>query len=399
MGSTGMSARWWGYWAAAWGMVAVVWMSDVAFQFIRAGAASELHMGLWYSLLTIAPGALLSLLAWTAINRAELASRPLAPKLGAYVLLGASYWFAWSLSTTVLAWMGLFFGADGAGDFRTTLFQQLAGNGFNGSLLFAALVTAYEARHHAGNARHAEVHAAGLRAELARAQMAALNTQLSPHFLFNTLHVASGLMRSDASAARTVLADLAGLLRGSLEVRGRGLIPLEEELRLTERYLDIQKVRFRDRLTIEIDLEPRTLGFGVPPFLLQPLVENAIVHGVSRSTAPGWVRLSSTFEGDELCLIVEDSGAGASGDDPCSPQERIGLGGTRRRLALHFGDGASLELSRRAGEGTRVEVRLPVRPSGDPPQPETSISCPTGPTDSLGAGRPRDPALHGTIAR
>jgi two-component system, LytTR family, sensor kinase len=399
-----VSRRWWGYWAAAWSAVTLVWMTDVAFQNIWAGADLQRVLGaLLFSVITIAPGAVLSLVAWALISRAGLARRTLPVKLAAYILLGALYWLAWSTVVAGLASSGILVTPAQPEAFATALARSLAGFGFNGSLLFAALVTAYEARQHALTAKDAELRTAELRAELARAQMAALNAQLSPHFLFNTLHVASGLMSRDIAAARRVLADLAGLLRGSLEVRGRDLIPLLEELRLTERYLDIQKARFRDRLAVELEVDPVTLHLGVPPFLLQPLVENAIIHGISRSAEGGRVRIHTDREPDRLLLSVSDSGPGPGAANERPRREGIGLGGTRRRLELHFGEGASLELQCSGTGGSTVRVTLPAVPVREPagapaPAAGAGSGVPEHGLRSQPGGRP-GPAVDAGAAR
>jgi hypothetical protein len=229
-----------------------------------------------------------------------------------------------------------------------------------------------------GRFRERERLAAGLEARLATARLEALRLQLQPHFLFNTLHTAAGLVRQgENDAAVETLARLSDLLRTTLDGAGRQLVPLAEELRLADLYLGIQRVRFSDRLRLEREVDETLLEAPVPPFVLQPLLENAVRHGIGRRAAAGTLRLVAAREGrDRLRLEVHDDGVGlAEGADGggtgesgrgAAPEagprsaEGVGLGNTRARLAALYGGAAALELLPRAGGGAIARLTLPL---------------------------------------
>jgi len=197
-----------------------------------------------------------------------------------------------------------------------------------------------------------------LRAQLSRAQLDALQSQLHPHFLFNTLHAASTLMHRDVDGADAMLTRLADLLRATLRRPGMHEIPLHEELALVDRYLAIMRARFRDRLTVECDVAPETAQALVPLFLLQPLVENALEHGIARRAGAGRLEIRAERCGAQLRLSVADDGPGLS---PTAPSDDgVGLANTRARLQELYGDAQCLTLEQALPSGgTRVVVMIP----------------------------------------
>src|SRR5207248_259251 len=166
-----------------------------------------------------------------------------------------------------------------------------------------------------------------------QAQLQALKMQLHPHFLFNTLHSISALVHRDPEAADKMIARLGDFLRLTLDASATQEVPLRRELEFLNCYLDIERVRFSDRLTTSIEVDPRVLDCRVPNLILQPLVENAIRHGVSQRTAPGHVRVSAERLGDALRLEVSDNGSGLSQQPPARPAGSggVGLSNTRAR--------------------------------------------------------------------
>jgi two-component system, LytTR family, sensor kinase len=188
------------------------------------------------------------------------------------------------------------------------------------------------------------------RTELSRAKLDMLRSQLRPHFLFNTLNAISGLVAEDTEAHRMLLR-LSTLLRRSLDEQSHE-ITLQQELAFLNDYLDIQRVRFGDRLTVNLTIDPAVLEARVPVFLLQPLLENAIAHGGSDDGRTA-IDLSATHHGDTLRLILDDQGPGVS-----STREGIGLGNTRERLLHLYGPRASVTLAT-TERGARVEIHLP----------------------------------------
>ncbi len=208
--------------------------------------------------------------------------------------------------------------------------------------------------------REQEIASARMEAGLADARFEALSAQLNPHFLFNTLQSVSTLMRRDAEVAAEVLARFGGLLRLALERTSAQEVTLAEELELLAMYTDIERVRFGGRLRLEVRADPSVRDARVPHLLLQPLVENAIRHGVEARRGEGRVEVSAEADGAALVLRVRDDGPGpaASGG---GPPRGIGLANTRARLAALYGGRQRLELDAGAGGGACVTVVIPLR--------------------------------------
>jgi anti-sigma regulatory factor (Ser/Thr protein kinase) len=195
-----------------------------------------------------------------------------------------------------------------------------------------------------------------LEGQLAQSQLQALRMQLQPHFLFNTLNAISALALADPPQARLMIARLSDFLRMTLEERHAQQVSLSREMQFLECYLGIQQVRFQDRLTTQLDLAADTLDAAVPNLILQPLVENALRHGLLAKSDRGNLRISARRDNAQLRLRVEDDGLGLP---PAGHRDGIGLGNTRARLLALFGASATLELIRLDGGGTRVELRFP----------------------------------------
>jgi two-component system LytT family sensor kinase len=223
-----------------------------------------------------------------------------------------------------------------------------------------------------------ELHAAELDGQLAQAQLAGLKMQLQPHFLFNTLNAIMVLVRQQrAPEAEEMLARLSDLLRRVLDESMAQEVPLRRELELVELYLAIEEVRFKDRLRIDIAADPEVLDAAVPHFGLQPLVENAVRHGIGRRSAAGLIEIRAARRGDTLRLSVRDDGPGlgpaataamtAAAPPPGSAKEGgsgragIGLANTRARLAQLYGGRASLAVADAVGGGAVATMELPFR--------------------------------------
>lgn len=213
-----------------------------------------------------------------------------------------------------------------------------------------------------------EIASARLEAELSEARLAALRMQLHPHFLFNSLNAVAVLVRDrDTDRAGHVLSLLSGLLRETLRSRKEQIVPLAEEVDFIRRYLAVEAVRFSDRMRVSFDIPEDLSGRPVPALILQPLVENAVRHGISRRAASGTIDIRAHAEDGRLVLTVEDDGPGPGATPGVTEAERtgtpggsVGLANTRARLSLLYGDSASCELAARDGGGTRASVRLPL---------------------------------------
>jgi two-component sensor histidine kinase len=196
-----------------------------------------------------------------------------------------------------------------------------------------------------------------VRAQLAESRLEALSAQLQPHFLFNTLQGISTLIAHDPPAAEEMLANLGELLRELLHRGHRSEIPLRDELRILESYLEIARRRFGDRLTIDVTVDESAADALVPFFILQPLVENALQHGIGSNAGEGSVFISTARAGGRLALTIRDDGRTISTPDT---RRGIGLANTRARLAELYGDEALLELARGAF-GFEARITLPYR--------------------------------------
>lgn len=204
--------------------------------------------------------------------------------------------------------------------------------------------------------RDRELRASEMEAQLAKAHLQELKSQLQPHFLFNTLHSISALMHIDVHAADRMMTCLSDLLRLSLENTGVQVTTLKRELEFLNTYLAIEKIRFGERLKIVMDIPSTMLDAAAPHLILQPLVENAIRHGISRSSAPGEVLIAASRVGRHLCLQVRDNGPGLNG--PVSTGG-VGLEATRKRLQTLYGDDQSIEIRNMPEKGAEVRIRIP----------------------------------------
>jgi len=231
-------------------------------------------------------------------------------------------------------------------------------------VLAAGLARAYSLRYRNQREESLRV-AAQLRAQLAEARLDALRMQLDPHFLFNTLHAISSLVERDPRGVRRMISRLSDLLRHTIEGPTEQEIPLRQELDLLRRYLEIMEVRFQGKLEITTDVQERAMDALVPNLILQPIVENAIKHGVSKIEGIGQITLRGRIDGSQLVLCVENNapltevGSGSLGGTG------VGVRNTRARLSHLYADDQSFDL--RAGDGgvTIAEIRLPYHTRAD----------------------------------
>lgn len=211
---------------------------------------------------------------------------------------------------------------------------------------------------------HAEgrLHASELEQQLARARLGALEAQLRPHFLFNALHAVASLVRAgEQRAAVRTLAGLGELLRAALRDGGDQEIPLGDELHLAKRYLEIERARFEDRLAVSFDVESEIGHALVPRFVLQPLLENAVRHGIERRAAGGTIAVRAAREAASLRLEVVDGGPGPA--QPPAGGTGVGLSNTRARLHHLYGADGRLEIEGVPEGGTLARIVVPYRPA------------------------------------
>ncbi len=209
-----------------------------------------------------------------------------------------------------------------------------------------------------------QAQAAQLQAQLADARLSALRMQLNPHFLFNTLHAVSALVERDPRGVRRMIARLSELLRTSLDEADEPEVPLQREFTFTERYLDVIQIRFQGHLHVDMHADDDVRDALVPNLILQPLVENAIKHGISKLSSGGRIEVTAKREGERVIISVRDNGPEVSLENPPSPNS-LGLRNTRARLAALYGPDQSLTLMHAASGGLVAEVSLPYHTQND----------------------------------
>jgi LytS/YehU family sensor histidine kinase len=326
------------------------------------------------------------------------------------LLLNGSYWFLWAAMTPAIVWLSQRFRFEWAGLTRAIAVHLPAVAAFSlvhitamqgvqswlalragrkhsfwpeveravlqtfdwEMMTYWAIVGLSHALLYYRESRDRAWRATQLEARLAESQLQALQQQLQPHFLFNTLHAISTLMHRDVEAADRTLTRLSDLLRMTLENIGQSTVPLKSELDFVSKYLEIEQTRFADRLIVRFDVPPETLDALVPTLLLQPLIENAIKHGVARKTGAGHIDVQVRIEGEKLRIEVTDDGQGLTEDALTALQKGLGVSTTRARLLHQYGADFRFEFHRQV-EGLKVVVAIPLRLEGSP-APKTAAA-------------------------
>lgn len=300
-----------------------------------------------------------------SFGRRVRAGRPGLGRFLAAHLLGMGLVFVpfWLIQRGILLlWSGFATGWEAS---RLTVlmptWKNVFGNFVNVPVVYLLVLLGAEAMEHARARREEELQAGRLAGQLAEARLALLQRQLQPHFLFNALQAISTLLHRDPETADGLLLRLSTLLRAMLDTASGQTLRLDMELALTRKYLEIEQVRFRDRLRVEWSIEESVLGVEVPSLILLPLVENAIRHGLSPKVGPGRLKVSAHLEVGTLVLAVEDDGLGAT--LPLRPG--VGTGNIRERLEAIYGGRARLDVETRPQGGFRARILIPL-PEGPP---------------------------------
>jgi two-component system LytT family sensor kinase len=343
-------ARVWLAVLGCWTLLALLFASQTLLYYAYAGN----HVNSWR---VIAP-ALADWYLWAALTPAiaRLAARaPILPgRWGRAVLVHVPVSIAVAaLKLAARVWLGQLWPSTLA----TTTFRNLVMAQFHLNLItYWVIAGLAQAVDYYRKYRDRELHASQLEARLAQAQLDVLRMQLHPHFLFNTLHAISTLVRKDPDSAERTIAQLSDLLRLTLETLGRQKSTVKEELEFVDRYLAIQQTRFGDRLTVRQSIDADALDALVPTQILQPLVENAIRHGIGPRASGGRLEIAVARQNGHLMLRVADDGVGAQSG---ALEERVGLSNTRARLKELYGAGDHLNVSTALGEGFAVAITVP----------------------------------------
>ena len=236
------------------------------------------------------------------------------------------------------------------------------------AILFAGFARAYFLRfqEHQQETVQLRMDAAKLQANLAEARLSALRMQINPHFLFNTLHVISDHFEENPRAARTMIARLSEILRYTLDGTETRKVPLSREIQFLDSYLDIQRFRFEDRLEVNIDIEPDAQHALVPTLILQPLVENAIKHGISQIEGQGIIEIRCWRENEELHIRIQDNGPGLMNTNGNHREGNgIGLRNTKERLEMLYGDNQKCMIESPRNGGFVAYITIPFHTSND----------------------------------
>jgi signal transduction histidine kinase len=295
-----------------------------------------------------------------AVDRRVLGRLPISKRILAHIPLGISISFCDDIGLRAQYVLKVEWRPASA----TYFFVQ---NFFGQAMVYAVIVGASLATGYAAEARKREqeaaelaLHSAQLETHLTEARLRVLQSQINPHFLFNAFNTISAFTETNPKTARRMMARLGALLRSSLDHAGRQEVTLAEELLFLDDYLTIERLRFEDRLTVEIKVEDSVRGAVVPSFVLQPLVENAIRHGLAEHVEAGRIDIDARRAGGRLVITVQDDGPGP----PVSmaiDREGVGLANTRARLEALYGADYRFELTSAADRGARVTLDIPFR--------------------------------------
>jgi signal transduction histidine kinase len=314
--------------------------------------------GVYDATWTLAPPALLGLLALPWMSYLQRQARPRWSRVGLHVIAALLFVAAWQTLDFVAAWW--FFGLAHA---SATLEQQVLWRTTWGVFIYGALVFGFGGALHARRAQHAALAAARAEAALVRAELASVSARLNPHFLFNTLNSLVLLTRHDNAAAEQALQQFARMMRYVLDSQRSAAdrVPLQEELAFVRDYLALESLRMGQRLRVQWQLDPSTNDDEIPPLTLQPLVENSIVHGLGPQLAGGTLRIETSRVEDSGALAVRVADDGAGCVWPPQPGQRVGvgLGALLRRFALDFDGRARLDVRSAPGCGFEVHILIP----------------------------------------
>jgi signal transduction histidine kinase len=343
------------FWTAIGGVFALPYLSSPAgWRQALLGSFAQ-----WWSWGLVTP------LILAADRRLPFSSKQLAPRIVAHLLpsllFTAAYVYVFAAVRALI----------GIGAWSALLNTQILASALRGMFLWSWLVYwlifgAWQAHQYYQRYLAGELRVERLERSFSEARLNALRMQLDPHFLFNALNTISSQVERDPKLARGMIGHLGDLLRLSLESKDRQEVPLAEEVAFLDHYLAIQKTRFGDHLSIEIRIAPEVKYASVPCLFLQPLVENAIRHGISQRSSGGTVIVSAQQVANRLEIRVLDDGVGLPAGWRLDTAAGLGLSVTRERIAGLHPDGTSrFAVRRRGGGGTEVEISLPLRLAGE----------------------------------
>ena len=380
----GLSGQRWARLAFVWGVWALVGLffsSQLYFYFYGTAKQISWPRALAWQMSAVVINALSTPLVLRLARRYRVERQTWRRTLPLHLLAGTAISVAWSAYHIVVdsAFAGTY------ATFKWSSLPRIIFVNLDKELLvYSIIVVVSHAINYYQRYREGELRAS-------QAQLQALKMQLHPHFLFNALHSISALVHSDPEAADQMIARLGDFLRLTLETSAAQEVPLRQEIEFLNCYLEIERIRFRDRLTTRIEAEPQVLDCRVPNLILQPIVENAIRHGVSQRSAPGHVEVRATRAGQLLRLEVRDNGRGLpeGAEERRSKQGGVGLANTRARLQQLYGGSYRFELSNSPAGGAVVTLELPAVGGGEGARPERDLADPASAPRRAPAADPR----------
>jgi two-component system LytT family sensor kinase len=352
----------------------------------RLRTAPSAVEGRWAFWLAVLAGWTLLVVVFAVSSSLTYALNYQPPRWGYTLTMAATEWYVWAGLTPAIAWLArrfqfsrrwrvLVLAAAGLpiAFIKVTLTRVLRSVTGGGDayfqindltvqyLIYWAIVLTTLVWLHYRRSQARELRTSQLEALLAQTRLQMLSMQLQPHFLFNTLNTIAELVHQRPEAAERMIGGLSHLLRETLHAGLVDRVPLRQELELLDRYIDIQRARFGDRLRVTVAAAESTHAALVPSLLLQPLVENAIKHGIGTKAGAGHIEIAVDRIADSLQIEIRDDGSGIGGG---SVREGVGLGNCRSRLQTLYGDGgADLQIANRDGSGAIVRIVLPWQTS------------------------------------
>ena len=364
----GLIRRVWPQWVLVlifWTLLGLAFGGQLYLSRSQIGAPVSWSFALQRSLADWYVFALLSLPVLGLARRFQFNATNWGRALPLHLASGAAFSFAWMAVRALLEqWQTR--GELQPVPFSAAFDRALVATFFFNLLIYSGIVLVQHAFGYYSKFNERERHAAALEARLAQARLQALQMQLNPHFLFNTLNAITSLMHRDVEAADRMIARLSDLLRYTLDSTGVQEVPLWQELEFLDGYLEIQRTRFGERLSVRREVDEATLDALVPNLVLQPLVENALQHGIAPHVRPGVLVLRAARREGQLELEVRDNGDGLP-DGP-RPREGVGVANTRARLQELYGSAQSLELINAPEGGLLARVTLPFHSAGSVPR-------------------------------
>jgi hypothetical protein len=341
-----------------WALYALAWLPAAGLYAIAVATVPEVRW--WHGLISgtvvMSMAALEGVLVWHLTARVPLQPFKRFRFALTHLVAAASYSAVWSAG--IHGWVWLVAGG-------TVAWQVFAQSGVwqfvTGFYIYALIAGFSYLLRTQQQLRERETAAARAQAAAARAQLQSVRANLNPHFLFNALHALGSLVRVDPAGADRAIERLGELLRRSLDHGNRDLVPLAEEWAFARSYLELEQLRLGERLHLQTSLETDALDVLVPPFLLQPLVENAVRHGIAPRPQGGTLSVSAARRNGALHLRIADDGAG-SAPQRLSPSNGFGLEGVKQQLEASYGPRARLEIQTAADQGFAVSIDLPINP-------------------------------------